>query len=260
MNESIKNKEYNETSAMVMCIGTINMKYDKPQDAFAKIIALIDSVKASYPKTKLIFITIPKLNVEGIKSSVEQVNVDVDEFNTLLQSLQDNDIDIINFGFQDNMLNKDGIHLKPNASTTDALLHVTNRLFSNASNNKISVGISFDLSKAFDRVPHFVLLNKLKSVGLEGKLLGWFQSYLTDRSQRVKIDNVLSSLSYTYSSVPQGSTLGPLLFIIFINDLSDVISSSVLHSLFDDDLFLVCNFSKQDSLQNLQSSVQAEID
>ncbi|CAF4933357.1 unnamed protein product [Rotaria sp. Silwood1] len=60
MNESIKNKEFNETSAMVMCIGTINMKYDKPHDAFANIIALIDSVKASYPKTKLFFTTIPK--------------------------------------------------------------------------------------------------------------------------------------------------------------------------------------------------------
>ncbi|CAF1381996.1 unnamed protein product [Didymodactylos carnosus] len=87
------------------------MKFDKPDDAFNKIIALTDSLKLSYPDLKLVFTTIPYLNVRGIKPSIQQVNADVDEFNSRLLSLQDKFIDVIKVGYSYNMLLKDGIHL-----------------------------------------------------------------------------------------------------------------------------------------------------
>ena len=87
---------------------------------------------------------------------------------------------------------------------------------------------------------HFGLLYKLKSLGVNGELLNWFESYLTDRHQNVVLNGVSSNLLPTKCGVPQGSVLGPLLFLVYVNDLCNDLSSKGY--LFADDASLFTTY------------------
>ena len=118
-------------------------------------------------------------------------------------------------------------------STIYQLLNIYDDLLNALDNNIPSQAIFFDISKAFDRVWHQGLLHKLHAVGIRGSLLAWFKNYLTDRTQAVVVKGAKSNFLTVRAGVPQGSILGPILFLLYINDLNDGIVSTT--KLFADD-------------------------
>ena len=108
--------------------------------------------------------------------------------------------------------------------------------------------IYLDFLKAFDTVPHKRLINKLKAYGIKGNILNWIHSFITNRKQKVVVNGQASEWAPVISGIPQGSVLGPVLFIIFINDLPDNISSNLL--IFADDTKIYRQI-KHDNDQNI---------
>ena len=94
--------------------------------------------------------------------------------------------------------------------------------------------ILLDLSKAFDKVPHGRLMHKVNYYGVRGNTHSWIQSLLTDRTQRVLLEGTTSHSSPVLSGVPQGSVVGPLLFLLLINDLPEYVSAQTTVRLFVD--------------------------
>ena len=107
----------------------------------------------------------------------------------------------------------------------------------------------FDISKAFDRVWHQSLIHKLKRIGIRNKLLNWFIDYLKNRKQRVVLDGQFSEWKEVKAGVPQGSILGPLLFLIFINDIVELINTNIRLFADDTSLYLIVSNPNNDAAQ-----------
>ena len=135
------------------------------------------------------------------------------------------------------------------------LLSMQDKISSAIENNEYAIGIFFDLAKAFDTVDHEILLYKLESYGIRGMQLDWFASYFDNRLQCVCCNGALSDLKLIKFGVPQGSNLGPLLFLLYINDLPNV-SSILFFILFADDTNV---FFSHKSLYSLFETVNAEL-
>ena len=118
------------------------------------------------------------------------------------------------------------------------------------------MAVFLDLSKAFDTIDHTLLLNKLEFYGFRGKALDWFRSYLTNRKQFVHYGGIHSKINTIECGVPQGSVLGPLLFIIYTNDLPDTLNL-VKSILFADDTTLYYSYP---NIPHLYETMNKELD
>ena len=146
---------------------------------------------------------------------------------------------IIKFLDKHNILNEHQYGFRKKHSTNHAILELVTKITNAIENNQYTMGVFLDLSKAFDTVNHAILLHKLEHYGIRGIVLEWFKNYLQFRKQAVKYKTTKSDSLTISCGVPQGSVLGPLLFLIYINDISKC-SQILSFILFADDtnLFL----------------------
>ena len=141
-------------------------------------------------------------------------------------------------------------------STSHATTYLIHKITEAFENKQSSLGIFLDLTKAFDTVDHTIMLHKLHHYGIRGTAFEWFKSYLSGRSQQVEIsDRILSDINFLNYSIPQGSILGPLLFIIYANDLSSCLHYSSSVSFADDTSVLL----SEKSLRTLYTNGNKEL-
>jgi hypothetical protein len=146
-------------------------------------------------------------------------------------------IHLYKFCLEHNLLTWKNSGYKPLDSSMNQLIYISHKIYEALEKGHDVCFVSLDASAAFDRVWHSGLLHKLKCKGIVGKLFDWLKSYLSDRFQRVVIKGQFSEWIKILAGVPQGSILGPLLFLIYIDDIINDIESNIF--LFADDTSLV---------------------
>ena len=169
----------------------------------------------------------------------------------------------INKYFTENKLFNISQHgFRKNHSTELAALELIDRLTTYMNNGDIPITIFLDLSKAFDTLNHSILLDKLKHFGIKDCAINLLISYLSDRQQFVQINNIKSSLLPVKAGVPQGSILGPLLFIIYLNEFTNASDRFKIISYADDSILLakLSDFNNRDKKENFIVLLNRELE
>ena len=164
---------------------------------------------------------------------------------------------VIEFFEENNILYEYQFGFRKNHSTSHAIITLVKRVTKALDTGKYVVGIFIDLKKAFDTIDHGILMRKLEFYGIKRNILNWVKSYLSYRCQYVEYKNTISERKYIHHGVPQGSILGPLLFILYVNDFSR--SSDLLFSILfaDDTTVLIEGVSYEDIIiYNLNIELQ----
>ncbi|WP_223119964.1 reverse transcriptase domain-containing protein, partial [Salmonella sp. S146_54837] len=164
---------------------------------------------------------------------------------------------IFNFLNKYNIFCNEQYGFRPEHSTELALADVIDKLYNSLDQNKTCIGVFLDLSKAFDTIDHAILLSKLHHYGIRGTTLNWIDSYISNRYQYTSYKNTNSHLAGIQCGVPQGSILGPLLFIIYVNDICHV-SEIANIILFADDTNIF--FESDATVNSFHITVSRELD
>ena len=143
-------------------------------------------------------------------------------------------------------------------SSVSALISTTHNCLQQLEAGKEIGAVFFDFKKAFDKVPQEHLMSKFVSLGLDPHILTWLHNCLTNRKQRVVVNGTTSTCTHAKSGVPQGSILGPLLFVIYIDSIASLsFSPDTRIVLYVDDILLYRPISSESDLRQLQSDVDA---
>ena len=154
---------------------------------------------------------------------------------------------LLHYFNSNNLFNRVQFGYQKNISTQDAILHVTEKIYDNLEKKLSTLAVFIDFSKCFDTLNRNILIRKLEAYGIRGIPLQLFKSYLSERYQAVRVNGAISSFKLVSSGVPQGSVLGPILYMIYVNDLPYVT-----------DLFSVCLFADDTTLV-FESSYKSEL-
>ena len=161
---------------------------------------------------------------------------------------------LISFINKHKVLYKYQFGFRKNHSTTLALIEITDNILKDLEEGKHTAGIFIDFKKAFDTVDHSILFSKLEHYGIRGSVLEWLKSYLKNRQQYSYVNGKNSTQQLITYGVPQGSVLGPLLFLIFTNDIGNCTESKI--RLFADDTNAFVN---SDSYTGLKSKISSTL-
>ena len=157
---------------------------------------------------------------------------------------------IIKFITKNNILYKYQFGFRKNHGTNVALFYMFDKIIKSLEEGQIVMGLFLDFRKAFNTVNHQILLKKMYKYGIRGVVYDWFKSYLSNRKQYVNINKVNSPKLNITCGIPQGSILGPLMFLLYINDIANV-SSVLFFLLFADDTTVFCSGKNIDDLINI---------
>ena len=177
-------------------------------------------------------------------------------FSNIYEKLMHNRI--VNFMEANNSLHEMQYGFRSGRSCEHALLKAQSLLLDSLNKNQVSLLLLIDFSKAFDLVDHSILLQKLQHYGIRGKAHNWFKSYLNGREQFVSVNGSDSSKKRMNYGVPQGSILGPLLFIIYINDIPGILKVAKF-ILYADDANIILSGKNINEIDEQHSLLNTEL-
>jgi len=167
---------------------------------------------------------------------------------------------LVDFFEKYNILSENQFGFRAELSTEDAVYELINKIYNYINNKQKTIAVFLDLQKAFDMVSHEKLLMKLERLGVRGVVLKLFRNYLSGRTQQVKINNTLGDKLEVKRGVPQGTVLGPILFLAYMNDISWGLTSGDLISYADDTVLLFSGSSWNDALRSASAGLSGVSD